>query len=341
MEEKMKKKLSLIMVAVMLTFCLFGCGFLGSEDSAEQGEKVCKVGETIKYGDLEFTFKSVDIYVDNSDWAMDKADDGKEFVILSFEAKNNGESDDYINSLNEDSYCDDSAIDPVSLLFNYDGDTIWGDIAAGRMRKGYVAYEAPIGWEKIELIYQEFLGDKITFVAYSSDVTRGNNSESNKQPSETQDTNNNENSSSDIQSTENQETKDLTCSVGQIVTMQGVEFTFLEIEKYVDTSDWVMDKADDGYEFVILKLKAKNIGESSVRISSFNEDSYCDDTAIDPESLLFNYTGDTIWGEIASNKSREGYVAYQLPIGWEKIEFIYTSDSQKITFIANSSDITE
>ena len=75
----------------------------------------------------------------------------------------------------EDSYCDDVAIDPETLLFNYSGDMIWGDVAVGKVREGCVAYELPIGWEKIEFIYDFSIisgGSNITFVGYNSDIAR-------------------------------------------------------------------------------------------------------------------------------------------------------------------------
>ena len=74
----------------------------------------------------------------------------------------------------EDSYCDDVSVDPEFLLYNYEGNTIWGDVAAGRAREGYIAYELPIGWEKIEFTYTFSLlsasGDKVVLVGYSSEI---------------------------------------------------------------------------------------------------------------------------------------------------------------------------
>lgn len=341
----MKKLLSVLLVVVMLVTCLSSCGFLFAdspkESADEQGDGVCKVGESIKCDNIQFTFKSVSIYVDNSAYPLDKAESGKEFVVFEFEAKNVGDAEENINMFYEDSYCDDVAIDPESLLFNYGSDVLWGNVAAGRVRKGYVAYKAPIGWNKIEFTYKPLLGDKITFVAYNKDINRNTNSNNNEK-----DTTANVTDTEKETVTEQQNTKpvETVCKVGEKITSNNFEFTFVEIEKYVDTSDWVMDTPKEGKEFVILKFKVKNVGTEDGFINMFYEDSYCDDVAIDPVSMLFNYGGDVIWGDVAIGKAREGYVAYELPIGWEKIEFIYdfsllSDTNNKITFVGYSSDI--
>ena len=334
----MKKVLSVVLVVFMLVTCLSSCGFLfadSGEEGSDQGASTCKVGESIKCGNIQFTFKNVIIYVDNSSYALDKAESGKEFVVFELEAKNIGNEKEHVNMFYEDSYCDDVAIDPESLLFNYSGDTIWGDVAAGRARNGYIAYEAPIGWGKIEFIYKPIGGDKITFVAYTEDVENTNsNSTANAADSE-KETVNGQPSNKPVETV---------CRVGEKITSHNIEFTFVGIEKYVDTDNWAMDIPESGKEFIILKFKVKNVGNQNEHINMFYEDSYCDDVAIDPESLLFNYSGDTIWGDVAAGKAREGYVAYELPIGWEKLEFIYTfslsgNTNNNITFVGYNSDI--
>ena len=239
----------------------------------------------------------------------------------------------------EDSYCDDVAIDPESLLLNYGSNVLWGNVAAGRVRIGYIAYEAPIGWNKIEFTYKPLLGDKITFVAYNKDISR--NANSNETENKTTVTVTEKETVTEQQPNKPMET---VCKVGEKITVNNFEFTFMGMEKYVDTSDWTMDTPEEGKEFIILKLKVKNVGTEDGYLNMFYEDSYCDDVAIDPESLLFNYGGDTIWGDVAAGKAREGYVAYELPIGWEKIEFIYdfsllSNTNNKITFVGYNSDI--
>lgn len=333
----MKRIFAVILAMIIAMACFTGCFMpdVGSGNDSEASE--CTVGQSVSAGNLEFTFVGVEKYVDNSEWALDSAADGKEYIVFKIKVKNVGEESEHVNMFYEDSYCDDTAIDPVRVLFNYDGETIWGDVAAGRVREGYVAYEAPIGWEKIEFTYEELLGDnKITLVAYAKDVKA---SSGNKAENE-----------STVGKIENEETEpsnqplDNECRVGETVKCEGLEFTFLGIEKYVDNSDWALDEPAAGKEFIILKIKVKNVGAEDEHINMFYEDSYCDNTAIDPVSILFNYEGDTIWGDIAAGRVREGYVAYEAPIGWEKIEFIYKfslssiSDS-KVVLVGYNSDV--
>lgn len=62
---------------------------------------------------------------------------------------------------------------PVSILFNDKGETIWGDVAVGKKRSGYIAYEVDQDWQKIEFIWQWNAWDKdatMTFTAYRSDL---------------------------------------------------------------------------------------------------------------------------------------------------------------------------
>ena len=326
----MKRFFTFALILALITSCLVGCCI---PTSTEETQLNITVGETATYEDLEFTLLGVERYVDTSDWVWDEAAEGKEFVILKIKVKNVGTESEHINMFYEESYCDDVAVDPVSLLYNYDGETIWGDVAAGKMREGYIAYELPIGWETIEFEYQEVLSSsKIVMTAHASQIT-----DSPKKPDAVIE-------SSPEENEENVAPSPLLIEVGQTATLGNLSFTFVGIEKYVDTSDWVWDEAAEGKEFVILKIKVKNVGTESNRINSLHEDSYCDDIAVDPVSYLYNYEGETIWGEVAADKMREGYIAYELPIGWSKIEFIYTpslygNSNNQVVFVGYSSDI--
>lgn len=135
---------------------------------------VAFVGETMDYKGLQITFDRVEYYVDKSQYVMDKAKAGHKFLILWFTVSNTTDKDDFLNFFFEDSYCDDFAIEPVMFLFNMEGEMLWGNVAAGRKAKGYVAYEIPDQWEVIEFMYKPnfFLTpqDKMTFRAFPSDI---------------------------------------------------------------------------------------------------------------------------------------------------------------------------
>ena len=161
------KKTFLALFLIFTMLLGFGCNDNGSS------KKACTVGESLDNGTIKMTFNSVEAYVDTDEFQMDTPAEGKMFVILKFTAENVGKEDDYINMFDESSYCDDEAIDPVSLLFNYEGETIWGEVAVGKKRSGYIAYEVDQDWQKIEFIWQWGTWDDeatMTFTAYRSDL---------------------------------------------------------------------------------------------------------------------------------------------------------------------------
>ena len=135
---------------------------------------VARIGETLTVDWLQITLDSVTNYVDDSEFLSDKPDEGKEFVVLWFTAKNTSEEDEHINMFYEDSYCDDFSIKSESFLFHLTGETLWGDIAAGKASKGYVAYQVPTDWDTIEFQYQPNLfgnsASKMIFKATKSDI---------------------------------------------------------------------------------------------------------------------------------------------------------------------------
>lgn len=143
--------------------------------SSKQEEKIAGLGDTVEYDGLKFTLDSVTEYIDTSEYATDKPDAGNIFIMLNFTVSNDSGEDKHINMFYEDSYCDDVSIDPHPILFNAPGDTIWGDIASGKKRKGYVVYQVPSNWDTLEFQYQVVSifssSEKAVFKVSSSDVT--------------------------------------------------------------------------------------------------------------------------------------------------------------------------
>lgn len=303
--------ISVLLVLTMLTaiFTFTGCfGSSGVEQTAAYGEAIdIEDGLTLTLVDVEEWYGS----------SSDKLETGNVYVFLHFYAKNNGTEDGYLNSLDETSYCDDIAINPDSLIWDHDGEEIWGNVAPGKSRTGYIAYEVPSSWEKIEFIYEPFLGDKTTFIAEKGDV--------NKNPIVNQNTNDNSNNNSTVNG----------IKVGETASYGSFQITFNEVVEYVDTDQFKMDTPAAGKTFIVLHFTVKNVSSSDAYFSSYNEDSYCDDLAINTKTL-WNYDGNEIWGDTSAGKTRIGYIAYEVPTDWQKIEFIYDDN---ITFVAYSSDI--
>ena len=171
----MKKVLIMVLVLSML---LSGCGTsrqvtTTSDYGDVQGKNTAVKGESLEYDGIKITLDSVENYVDTTEYPMDIPDEGKEYVVLRFTAENTGDEDVYLNMFNAESYCDDVAISSDDFLINLEGEAIWGDIAPGKLRKGYVAYEAEADWSKIEFIYSpDILNDKVKmiFTAQKSDI---------------------------------------------------------------------------------------------------------------------------------------------------------------------------
>ena len=155
------------------------------------------------------------------------------------------------------------------------------------------------------------------------------------------------NSSGDasVDASATEESKDVVAKLGETLDFNGLQLTFDSIERYVDTTNgFVLDKAAEGKEFVILWFTVSNNTESSQYLNMFYEDSYCDDYSVDPQILLYNYKGDTLLGSnVSPGKKAKGYICYQLDTTWQKLEFYYSPDiwksSSKMMFEATPADI--
>jgi len=143
-------------------------------EAAETPHNVATVGQTLDRGGIQFTFERAERYVDESDFVMDVAADGYEFILLWFAVHNTTDESYHINMFSERSYLDGVSTSPVLLLFGVDGDTLWGDVSADRTRIGFIGYEVPIGWSEIEFRYVPFLaGDDsaLIFTVTPADVS--------------------------------------------------------------------------------------------------------------------------------------------------------------------------
>jgi hypothetical protein len=145
-----------------------------AEPAAPVGQSnMARVGETLDRGGIQFTFDRIENYVDTGQFVIDTPEDGYEFIVLWFTVQNTTTEDYFVNMFYEDSYLDGFSITQEFLLFNIDGETIWGNIAAGRGSRGYVAYQVPHDWNEIEFQYSPiFAGQqsKLIFVAQPGDI---------------------------------------------------------------------------------------------------------------------------------------------------------------------------
>lgn len=153
-------------------------GITSSESSSQNSSipnakaDVATIGDTLDYNGLSISFNSIESYVDTSEYGLDKAEEGNVFIVLRFTAQNNTDENQHINMFYEDSYCDDTAIDPEIMMTNIKGDTFWGDVAIGKKREGYICYEVPANWKSIEFRYKPdlFKNDAMTFNATADNI---------------------------------------------------------------------------------------------------------------------------------------------------------------------------
>ncbi len=147
-------------------------GAQAESQTDSKGEVIAKVGETLDYNGLKITFDSVEKYEDKTEFPIDKTKEGNIFVLLRFTVSNETSEDQYVNMFYEESYCDDAAIDPTAMLIHAEGETLWGDVAVGKKRSGYVAYEVPADWKTLEFYYspEVFKDTKMMFKAEASDM---------------------------------------------------------------------------------------------------------------------------------------------------------------------------
>ena len=129
-----------------------------TEGPTEPESSAIKPGNYVEHDNLKFSFQSAKTYdeIKQSDYYSDKADDGKEFLVLFFEVQNVSEEEEHLNMFYYKAYVDDYDVDMKTLLAEPDGYSLLsGDIAKGKKMKGYVAYEVDKGWKKFELTYTD------------------------------------------------------------------------------------------------------------------------------------------------------------------------------------------
>lgn len=136
--------------------------------------------------------------------------------------------------------------------------------------------------------------------------------------------------------------------VGEFVQGKNFKITLTDAKVYdeikSEDSEYLNEKAKDGCEYLVLFLEAENTSSEDQNINIFYYDAYADDKAIEASTLLVQPEGYSLFsGDVASGKKLQGFVAYELTKGWQKLEFTYkdglTSDVDKYSFAVNASDI--
>ncbi len=99
------------------------------------------------------TLKKIDDYT--------KAEDGKEFVIVSFELENlTDEKQIFSGMLYLDSYFDDVKEKQTVVSYKGEQSLLSVSVEPKKKVKGYLAYQVDTSWKKLEIVYNDSLRDK-------------------------------------------------------------------------------------------------------------------------------------------------------------------------------------
>lgn len=189
----MKKYLQIISIALVLTVSIVfaGCDVNSSSSASQETGKITSmqqtdttsskakkaptIGEYIKNDKWKISLLNAKTYskIGENEYLLDKAADGKEFLVLFFEVENVSDEDDYFNYFNIDSYVDEYSADLKVLLNDVDDyDYLSGNVKAGKKLKGCLAWEVDKNWKEIEVSYKELFSndEAATFVVKSKQV---------------------------------------------------------------------------------------------------------------------------------------------------------------------------
>lgn len=129
---------------------------VSSEVVSSEMEALPGVGMTVESDDWKISLLDAKQYkeIAMSSLYINTPDEGKEYLVLFFEAENISGKDDYFNYLYFESYVDDYNTNIEILMGEVDGySTMTGDVAAGKKIKGYIAWEVSTDWQELEVTY--------------------------------------------------------------------------------------------------------------------------------------------------------------------------------------------
>ena len=143
------KKICSFILAVVLVFALTAC------DAADTPTGKAAVTETLEHEGLQITYFGISKHTpsNKSEYILNPLADGKVLLVMQFKIVNTTDNDMIIDPLGEESYCDGQPIDPLRLEWTIDIGAVWGYLAAGKERSGYLGYVVDENWETLEFHY--------------------------------------------------------------------------------------------------------------------------------------------------------------------------------------------
>ena len=133
--------------------------------------------------------------------------------------------------------------------------------------------------------------------------------------------------------------------IGETLIADNFEFSILSIKTCPAVSNalGVEYVAESGNEYVFCVMGAKNSSSDTQNMMNVNFNGYVDDTKITIVSVVGEIEGYMpLLGAVSADKTFEGYTVWEVPQGWEKLEFSYIdalSGQDSDSFVIYSSDI--
>lgn len=136
-----------------------------TEDKTSSSEQtIFTQGEVAEMNDVQVTLVN---YEESAGSEYNTPTDGNVFVLANFEITNNSDSELAISSaLSFEAYADDYALNYSlkALMEKSDSTQLDGTVASGKKLNGWIGYEVPADWSKIEIHFTDNVWSNNKFV---------------------------------------------------------------------------------------------------------------------------------------------------------------------------------
>ncbi|MEE1411626.1 MAG: DUF4352 domain-containing protein [Bulleidia sp.] len=145
-QNRTQKRFLTLLILVAVLFC---GGIVLKEKYGSKG-----IGDTVNCDGIKVKLQDAFLCETNAFFGKDE---GKEYLALIFDIENTTSADTYISSTDFSAYCDEYAVNEYMLsvlLPQLDQlNHLHGDLASGKKIKGYIVYEIPGDFKKVEIRY--------------------------------------------------------------------------------------------------------------------------------------------------------------------------------------------
>lgn len=124
------------------------------KDETGSGKDIFAIGETAEMNDVQVTMTD---YAENKGSEWNAPADGQIYVLVEFEIKNNSDAELAISSaLSFEGYADDYLANlSLGALMENEQTQLDGSIAPGKKMRGWIGYEVPEDWKRLEVHFTD------------------------------------------------------------------------------------------------------------------------------------------------------------------------------------------